>query len=144
RNNSQGDWIHRDEFRILVQQIAAEERRQDSDQDATLDGLMQENAYEKDVKTALQSVDDFFPGPDGFTSLQLRYNSESDPAEERLHDNVDEDAVRLADLNADSNSSDEDGMIDIFSEDKDEVDLVKVVSNMQQDKNSDDNPLTRG
>lgn len=144
RNNSQGDWIHRDEFRILVQQIAAEERRQDSDQDATLDGLMQENAYEKDVKTALQSVEDFFPGPDGFTSLQLRYNSESDPAEERLHDNVDEDAVRLADLNADSNSSDEDGMIDIFSEDKDEVDLVKVVSNMQQDKNSDDNPLTRG
>lgn len=142
RKSSQGDWIHGDEFQLLVQQIAAEERHQDSDQDATLDGLLRDNMYEKDVKTALESVEDFFPGPDGFTNLQLRYNSESDPAEERAQDYVDEDAVRLVESNAEPNSSDEDGMTDIFSEDEDEVDLVKFVTNMQQDENSDENYQT--
>lgn len=142
RKSSQGDWIHGDEFQLLVQQIAAEERHQDSDQDATLDGLLRDNMYEKDVKTALESVEDFFPGPDGFTNLQLRYNSESDPAEERAYDYVDEDAVRLVASNAEPNSSDEDGMTDIFSEDEDEVDLVKLVTNMQQDENSDENSQT--
>lgn len=144
RKNSQGDWIHGDEFQLLVQQIAAEERRQDNDQDATLDGLLRHNVYEKDVKTALESVEDFFPGPDGFTSLQLRYNSESDPAEEGAHDYVDEDAIRLVESNADPDSSEEDGMTDIFSEDEDEVDLVKLATSMQQDESSDENFQTRG
>ncbi|KAL4783050.1 hypothetical protein BJX76DRAFT_358388 [Aspergillus varians] len=138
RKDSQGNWIHGDEFQLLVRQIAAEERRQDSDQDATLGGILGENPYQKDVKTALESIEDFFPGPDGFTNLQLPYTSERDPIDERADDYVDEDAIRASESNVDPCSFDEDGsMIDIFSEEDDEMEHVDIANNMQQDENSD-------
>ncbi|KAL4884721.1 hypothetical protein BJY04DRAFT_233026 [Aspergillus karnatakaensis] len=113
RKSSQGDWVHRDEFEKLVHQIAVEERHRDDNQSATLDGLLRENPLEKDVKTALESVEDFFYGPDGFTNLPLPY---IDGHQERAEILVDEDAVRSTELVTDRYSSDDDSMIDTFSD----------------------------
>ncbi|KAL4971767.1 hypothetical protein BDW66DRAFT_164737 [Aspergillus desertorum] len=139
RKNTQGDWIHKDEFRLLVHKIAAEERRRDNDQDATFDALLRENPYAKDVKTALESIEDFFPGPDGLTTLQLPYDFESDYSGERAGDYVDEDVVRTTESKAASCSSDEDGVIDILSEDdyensEHEVEQTDPENDMQQDE----------
>ncbi|KAL4922232.1 hypothetical protein BDW62DRAFT_79917 [Aspergillus aurantiobrunneus] len=144
RKSSQGDWIHREEFQLLVRQIAAEERRQDNDRDATLGGLLREDPYEKDVKTALESIEDFFPGPDGLTNLQLPYNSEIGPMEERADDYVNEDAVRPPELESDPYSSGEDDMIDIFSDYENEAELNDMVGDMQQDENSDVSSQSHG
>ncbi|KAL5049890.1 hypothetical protein BDW71DRAFT_174245 [Aspergillus fruticulosus] len=139
RENSQGNWIHKDEFQLLVRQIAAEERVRDNDKDVTLDALLQENPYAKDVKTAMESIEDFFPGPDGLTNLQLPYNSESDFPGEVAGDYVDEDAVRATDSNTGPYSSDEDGVADIFSDDdyensENEMEQMDPENDMQQDE----------
>ncbi|KAL5332832.1 hypothetical protein BJX70DRAFT_97060 [Aspergillus crustosus] len=120
RMNSQGDWVHRDEFEILVHRIAAEERHQDSDQDATLEGLLIETPFANDVKTAMESIGDFFPGPDGITIVPLYYMGDDDPMEERAEDLVDEDAARPAESIADPYSSDEHSIDYIFSEEEEQ------------------------
>ncbi|KAL6237097.1 hypothetical protein BDW75DRAFT_205172 [Aspergillus navahoensis] len=140
RKNSQGDWIHKDEFQLLVHQIAAEERVRDNDQDVTLDALLQKNPYAKDVKTALESIEDFFPGPDGLTNLQLPYNFESDYPGERAGYYVDEDAVRATESNA-GHYSDEEGVIDMFSDDdyensENEMEQMNPENDIQQDERS--------
>ncbi|KAL4805530.1 hypothetical protein BDV18DRAFT_21030 [Aspergillus unguis] len=145
KKNSQGDWIHRDEFQQLVRQIAAEERSQDRDQDATFDGLLRENPYAKGIKTAMESVEDFFLGPDGFTNLQLPYSSGGDLIEEQADDYVDEDAVRQTEFHGDSYSSDGDGMVDIFSdeeqgeEEENEAGGMETTDDLQHDENSNAN-----
>ncbi|RDW86204.1 DNA-directed DNA polymerase zeta catalytic subunit REV3 [Aspergillus mulundensis] len=142
RKNSQGDWIHKDEFQELITQIAAEERGRDSDKDATLDGLLRDNPYTRDIKTALESIEDFFPGPDGFANLQLPYSSENEYIEGQAQDYVDEDAARTAELDAGHYSSDENGMVDIFSDDdyeetENEMEQADLENDMQQEENSD-------
>ncbi|KAL4739108.1 hypothetical protein BDV11DRAFT_188358 [Aspergillus similis] len=149
RKASQGDWIHKDELQLLVRQIAAEERGRDNDQNTTLDALLQENPYAKDVKTAFESIEDFFTDADGLTNLQLPYNSGSDYPEERAVDYVDEDAVRATELNSGLYSSDEDGMIDIFSDDvyensENEMEQVDLENDMQQDERSSAIPEIHG
>ncbi|KAL4953607.1 hypothetical protein BDW69DRAFT_153369 [Aspergillus filifer] len=131
RKSSQGDWIHRDEFQQLVRQISAEERRQDQDSEITLNGLLRDHPLEKDVKTALESIEDFYPNADGSTNSQLPYYSGTDLVEEHIGDLVDESAVRSADSNTDPDSADEDGMVDIFSDDENEMDNLDPVDDMQ-------------
>ncbi|KAL2853944.1 hypothetical protein BJY01DRAFT_232110 [Aspergillus pseudoustus] len=135
RKSSQGEWIHGDEFQNLVCQITAEERGQDSDRDVTLDGLLQVDSLSKDVKSALESVDDFYLGPDGFANLQLHYNAGIDHAEERAEDLVDENAVRPNDVDRDFYTSDDDRMIDMFSEEEDDLDEMIMVGDLPQDEN---------
>ncbi|KAL2801789.1 hypothetical protein BJX63DRAFT_416603, partial [Aspergillus granulosus] len=127
RKSSQGEWIHGDEFQNLVRQIAAEERRHDSDRDITLDGLIQDNPLEKGVKSALESVEDFYPGPNGFANLQLSYHAGTDHVEEGTEDLVDENAVQPNDSDRDFYSSDDGSMSDMFSEEEDEMIMVDDV-----------------
>ncbi|KAL4924882.1 DNA-directed DNA polymerase zeta catalytic subunit REV3 [Aspergillus undulatus] len=134
RKSSQGDWIHRDEFQQLVDQIAAEERHQDHDRETTLDGLLRDDPLGKDVKTALESIEDFFPNPDGSTNLQLPYNNANDIAREKADDFIDEDAIRSANSDAGPYSSDG-GMVDIFSDDEDQMQDVNNVNAMHSDDN---------
>ncbi|KAL4863776.1 hypothetical protein BDV12DRAFT_177089 [Aspergillus spectabilis] len=145
RKCSQGDWVHRDEFEKLVHQIAAEERHQDSDQDATLEGLLQEKPFESDVKTALESIEDFFSGPDGFANLPLPYISDCGnmEIEERIEDLVDEDAVRHSESITDPYSFDQDSMIDIFSDEED-VEQMNMLDDMQRDEDSDASSQNQG
>ncbi|KAL2868436.1 DNA-directed DNA polymerase zeta catalytic subunit REV3 [Aspergillus lucknowensis] len=137
RKSSQGDWVHGDELQFMVRQIAIEERAQDNDQPITPDGLLQENPFEKDIKTAVRSVEDFYPGADGFTNVQLSYLAETDCVEERKEDLADEGAVQPTDSDADSYFSGEESMSDMFSDDEDGLDEMVMVGDMHQDARSD-------
>ncbi|KAL3471303.1 hypothetical protein BJX99DRAFT_30807 [Aspergillus californicus] len=132
RKNSQGDWIHGDEFEQLARQIAAEERRNDSDKDVTLDGILLQKPFEKDIKTALESVEDFFFGPNGFTNLRLPYNGNLDYMEGDVQDYVDEDVLRSANPDLDS-FSDEECSNDMFSDDEDDVADINMLDDMLED-----------
>ncbi|KAL4942212.1 hypothetical protein BDV06DRAFT_192711 [Aspergillus oleicola] len=137
RKSSQGDWIHRDEFQQLVRQIAAEERRQDRDREITLNGLLRDNPLEKDVKTALESIEDFFPNSDGSTNLQLLYYNGTDLVGEQIDNLVGQSAVRSADSVAEPDSSDEDGMVDIFSDNENEMGNMDIVNETKLDETDD-------
>ncbi|KAF7128823.1 hypothetical protein CNMCM5793_003732 [Aspergillus hiratsukae] len=71
RNHSEGGWIHEDEFRQLMSQIVAEERKQNNG-DLTLDKFLQNEPLEKKIKTALESVEDFFPDKIELTQMEMR------------------------------------------------------------------------
>lgn len=71
RNHSEGGWIHEDEFRQLMSQIVAEERKQNNG-DMTLDKFLQNEPLEKKIKTALESVEDFFPDKIELTQMEMR------------------------------------------------------------------------
>jgi DNA polymerase zeta len=70
-NNSEGGWIHEDEFRQLMSQIVEEERKQNNG-DVTLDKFLQKEPLEKKIKTALESVEDFFPDKIELTQMEMR------------------------------------------------------------------------
>ncbi|KAF9889779.1 DNA polymerase zeta [Aspergillus nanangensis] len=59
RNHTKGSWIHEEEFFQMVSQIAAEERKQPGVADVTVDNFLPENPFTKDIKTSLESVEDF-------------------------------------------------------------------------------------
>lgn len=61
RNQSKGGWIHEDEFREMALQMAENERQADGEQDASFQTFLGANEHANDVKTALSSVEDFYP-----------------------------------------------------------------------------------
>ncbi|KAF7179775.1 hypothetical protein CNMCM7691_008825 [Aspergillus felis] len=71
RNHSEGGWIHENEFRQLLSQIVAEERKQNNE-DMTLDKVLRNEPLEKKIKTALESVEDFFPDRIELTQMEMR------------------------------------------------------------------------
>ncbi|EAW09272.1 DNA-directed DNA polymerase zeta catalytic subunit REV3 [Aspergillus clavatus NRRL 1] len=113
RSNSEGGWIHEEEFRQLASQIVAEERK-DSDGDMTPDKFLKDNPFEKTVKTALESVEDFFPDKIEHTQMEMRQsliaNGEDEEAE------VNENAVLSAETDMSLEGSADYYFSDLFSE----------------------------
>ncbi|KKK13873.1 hypothetical protein P175DRAFT_0457016 [Aspergillus ochraceoroseus IBT 24754] len=136
RKCSQGDWIHEKEFRQMTYQIAEEERRQDGDRKITFDGFLEVNSFEDNIKTALESVEDFFPGQNGFTDLNIPYKEDSKDIEEQTADYVDEGAVLTDSYDEGPYSSGVDSIDEAFSEDENGDGQVDVLDNMPQDGTS--------
>ncbi|KXG46096.1 C4-type zinc-finger of DNA polymerase delta [Penicillium griseofulvum] len=61
RDQSRGGWIHEEEFREMASQLAADEKHGDSNKDMTFETFLDTGDQAKLVKTALDSVEDFFP-----------------------------------------------------------------------------------
>ncbi|KAJ5116216.1 hypothetical protein N7456_000564 [Penicillium angulare] len=61
RNEAKGGWIHEDEFHELVLQVAATERAKDDEKDTSFDTFVTGGKRTDDIKTALSSVEDFYP-----------------------------------------------------------------------------------
>ncbi|KAJ5639520.1 C4-type zinc-finger of DNA polymerase delta [Penicillium longicatenatum] len=61
RNKSKGGWIHEDEFREMADQIAADEKHRDNEKDICFDTILSTDKHAANIKTALSSVEDFFP-----------------------------------------------------------------------------------
>ncbi|KAJ5769130.1 C4-type zinc-finger of DNA polymerase delta [Penicillium odoratum] len=61
RNKSKGGWIHEDEFREMAEQIAADEKHRDDEKDASFEKFLSTDKHAAMVKTALSSIEDFFP-----------------------------------------------------------------------------------
>lgn len=61
RDQSRGGWVHEDEYHEMARQIALAEKEDFGEKNATLEDFLQINEYEKNVKTSLSSVEDFYP-----------------------------------------------------------------------------------
>ncbi|KAJ5111121.1 C4-type zinc-finger of DNA polymerase delta [Penicillium argentinense] len=69
RDQSRGGWVHEDEFHEMAKQIAAAEEEDADEKDTSFETFLDANQYEKHVKTALSSVEDFYPSTiDSFTA----------------------------------------------------------------------------
>ncbi|KIX05146.1 uncharacterized protein Z518_06018 [Rhinocladiella mackenziei CBS 650.93] len=61
RNTSAGGWIHEEEYREKVAQVAAEEREKSGDREVSFDTFVKPASLEGSVQTALESVEDLYP-----------------------------------------------------------------------------------
>lgn len=61
RNDSDGWWIHEEEFREMVFESAANEKRNSNGQVVNFENFLQKDPSEDKIKTALESIEDFFP-----------------------------------------------------------------------------------
>ncbi|KAJ5572550.1 hypothetical protein N7450_009534 [Penicillium hetheringtonii] len=69
RDSSKGGWVHEDEFHELAREIALVEKQQGEDKSVSFENFLDTNPYESNVKTSLNSVEDFYPDQiDTFTS----------------------------------------------------------------------------
>lgn len=61
RNQAKRGWVHEDEFRELALQIAADERSEDNEKEPSFETFLVPNGEKLNVRTALASVQDFYP-----------------------------------------------------------------------------------
>jgi DNA polymerase zeta len=77
RNQYKGDWIHEEEFREMASQLVANEKEQDHNKIVTLENFLSAEDHAKYVKTALDSVEDFFPDKIGGLTFDSERTQES-------------------------------------------------------------------
>ncbi|CDM31894.1 hypothetical protein CBS147339_1185 [Penicillium roqueforti] len=82
RNQSRAGWIHEEEFREMASELEANEKRDDDNKDTTFGTFLNIDAQAKNVKTALDSVEDFFP--DKISTLTFDTSRSQDPAEQKV------------------------------------------------------------
>ncbi|CAI7578184.1 unnamed protein product [Penicillium glandicola] len=90
RDRSTGGWIHEGEFREMASELAANERHEDDNKDTTFGTFLDTDDLAENVKTALDSVEDFFP--DKISSLTFDSSRSQESAEQKAPEiSVDED-----------------------------------------------------
>jgi DNA polymerase zeta len=130
RNQSRGGWIHEEEFREMEARLAANERNDDDNKDISFETFLEAKEMGENVKTALDSVEDFYPNKAGTStfdhmrfdesaqqnapeisvdeSLALssqadgQYNSDSDQGDASLEDELEEEPQTKEDPLGDS------------------------------------------
>ena len=105
RNTDAGGWIHEEEYRQKIAQIANNEHSKSDGTKATFESFVKPVAFEDSVQTALESVEDLYPAK--FQRLNMQSaNGEQDlpPGSQAV---VDENRIR--DLAGDDRSGSEEG-----------------------------------
>ncbi|PKY07828.1 DNA polymerase zeta catalytic subunit [Aspergillus campestris IBT 28561] len=115
RNQSKGGWIHEDEFRDMAAQLAAEEKRATGGADVTFDNYLHPNPLEKNIKTAMESVEDLFADSNEVSNLEA-YQDRNESALDSVEAQVNEDAALSAQPYGSPYCSDDEDVADIFSE----------------------------
>ncbi|KAF2970659.1 hypothetical protein GQX73_g2873 [Xylaria multiplex] len=105
RDSQPSGWIHEEEYRGQIQELARQERERANDTEVTFDTFVQSNPFESMVKTALQSVEDLYPD-----KLESELGGTQPPEDPTSSIVVDED--RILDL--------EQNEYDVFPDDSDE------------------------
>ncbi|RMJ21375.1 hypothetical protein PHISP_07753, partial [Aspergillus sp. HF37] len=93
RNQSDGGWIHEEEYRDMISQIAAEEKRRANGKDVSFENYLDKNPLEDNVKTALESIEDFFPDKLEQSKFEM-YQSQKDGVQGDDEIDVNENAVQ--------------------------------------------------
>lgn len=97
RNSEAGGWIHEEEYRQKVDQIARDEYEQSGGREVSFDNFVKSLPFESTVKTSLESVEDLYPENlprDDFLSL----NQEISAADVTIQQNELVDEARIAQL----------------------------------------------
>ncbi|OJZ91312.1 hypothetical protein ASPFODRAFT_124077 [Aspergillus luchuensis CBS 106.47] len=91
RDTFRGGWIHEEEYRGMAAQTVNEEKQQNGGGDVTFDDLLSQKPFAQDVKTAMQSVEDFYPDKNDFDKYQQQPVEPDTAANAEV--NVDESAA---------------------------------------------------
>ncbi|KAJ5153258.1 DNA polymerase zeta catalytic subunit [Penicillium canariense] len=83
RNQSRAGWVHEDEFRELALQLVADERLEDNAKETSFETFLAPDAEKENIKTALASVEDFYPDKLNGSTLD-RHHRISQAADEQL------------------------------------------------------------
>ena len=126
RNIDKAGWIHEDEFRERVEELAKQESEQGEKERPRFDDFVQPDPKESEVKSVLESVADLFPENLMYQSLgALDGDNPLDPAQQAQTDGVLVDEASIPQLNGDD-----------FFDDSDE-DIAREVAMSQQDRRKD-------
>ncbi|CAI7612325.1 unnamed protein product [Penicillium viridicatum] len=82
RDQPRSGWIHEEEFREMAAQLAANEKHQDGNNDTSFGTFLGTDDLGKNVKTALDSVKDFFP--DTISTLAFDSSRSQQPGENKV------------------------------------------------------------
>ncbi|PWY82204.1 DNA polymerase zeta catalytic subunit [Aspergillus heteromorphus CBS 117.55] len=131
RNLSKGGWIHEDEYRQMTEETVDEEKREYGGGSISHDDILSQKPFAEEVKTAMESVEDFYPDKNEIS----RFEQQSNPAEtaEGMEVNASETTAR-AGPDGDPYISDDDDIPDIFSE---ESSVKEDVSEVEEDQDDD-------
>lgn len=77
RDQSRGGWIHEEEFREMASQLVSNEKQEDKNKFATFETFLQTDYEARKVKTALDSVEDFFPDEINSLTFDNKYTQSS-------------------------------------------------------------------
>ncbi|CAG7918287.1 unnamed protein product [Penicillium olsonii] len=121
RNQERGGWVHEEEFREMEARLAANERLDDNDKETSFDKILHNQDLAENVKTALDSVEDFFPNKFHESTFDGAYQQES-TRQTTPEISVDEGLAlsSQADYQYDSDIDPEDGQLDEEAEPEEE------------------------
>ncbi|KAF7718768.1 Uncharacterized protein PECH_004245 [Penicillium ucsense] len=107
RNQSKGGWVHEDEFRRLALQIAADEKAEDNGKPTSFETFLGHDHEKGDVKTALASVEDFYPDRIVHSALRPAQPVSRGPGDTSAHISVDENVALSSQVEQDYISDEE-------------------------------------
>ncbi|KAJ5766849.1 uncharacterized protein N7511_004465 [Penicillium nucicola] len=108
RNQSRGGWIHEEEFREMASELIANEKREDGNREISFETFLDIEDQEKNVKTTLDSVEDFYPGKIGVsTSGEIQYQESTRQTAPEI--SVDESLALSSQTNGQYHSVDDSG-----------------------------------
>ncbi|CAG8922284.1 unnamed protein product [Penicillium salamii] len=121
RNQSRGGWVHEEEFREMEARLAADEKRDDNNTETSFETFLHRRDLAENVKTALDSVEDFFPDKVGASTFDDAYHQ--GPTRQKTPEISVDEGLALssqADWQHGSDSDQEDGPLDEETEPEDE------------------------
>ncbi|CAG7982223.1 unnamed protein product [Penicillium salamii] len=121
RNQSRGGWVHEEEFREMEARLAADEKRDDNNTETSFETFLHRRDLAENVKTALDSVEDFFPDKVGASTFDDAYHQ--GPTRQKTPEISVDEGLALssqADWQHGSDSDQEDGPLDEDTEPEDE------------------------
>lgn len=123
RKNSDGGWIHEEEFREMVFQSAEEERRNSAGEHVNFQNILRKCPFEENVKTATESIEDFFP--DRLEQSSQIYQSHNVGEGDNAGISVDENTVLSSQFDDDGYSSNQEYSDKLSGEDAEFLDLFE-------------------
>ncbi|CAG8373414.1 unnamed protein product [Penicillium salamii] len=121
RNQSRGGWVHEEEFREMEARLAADEKRDDNNTETSFETFLHRRDLADNVKTALDSVEDFFPNKVGASTFDDAYHQ--GPTRQKTPEISVDEGLALssqADWQHGSDSDQENGPLDEETEPEDE------------------------
>ncbi|KAJ5459841.1 DNA polymerase zeta catalytic subunit [Penicillium daleae] len=93
RNQAKGGWVHEEEFRELAHQIAADEESEHNGRGTSFETFLGSDTEKTNIKTALTSVQDFYPDRLNDSTLDNHNRASQAFDETKPEISVDEDLV---------------------------------------------------
>jgi DNA polymerase zeta len=109
RNQSRGGWVHEEEFRDMEAQLTANEKRNDDNKETSFEIFLDTKDLAESVKTALDSVEDFFPNKIGtltFNSIRLEESAQQNTPEISVDEGLAMSSQADGQYNSDSDQGD--------------------------------------